>query len=140
MKNVAEKFILFIRYSSCGLVSFFVELSLLYTFSYSLLLPYYIAVPAAFFTATTLQYSLCHWWVFKRTKRSVKFEYAYFMIILFSGMMWSLILVTLFINLFAVNVVVARMMAGCFTGVWNFYLNARFNFRAHALVHPHRKR
>jgi len=129
-----ERCILFARYSSCGFLSFCAELTLLYIFYYILLLPYYIAVPAAFLTATTLQYTLCHWWVFKRTKRSVKFEYAYFMLILFSGMLCSLVLVTLFIQVLMVNVLVARIIAGCFTGVWDFYLNARFNFRTHALL------
>jgi len=51
-----------------------------------------------------------------------------------SGLAWALLLVVLFVQLFNAPVLLARILAGIFTSVWNFYLNARFNFRSRAFI------
>jgi putative flippase GtrA len=122
------------RYSVSGVTSFILELLLLTLLLLALSLPYYVAVPLGFAVATTAQWLICHWWVFTRSGRRVPREYSYFFAILFTGLVWATLLVAIFVQTLGLDVYAARILAAVFTGLWSFYLNARFNFRAHAFL------
>jgi putative flippase GtrA len=134
VRRFLKRFRLFYRYNVSGIVSFVLELAILYACIQWFGLSYLIAVPVAFALSTVAQYIICHWWVFKRSGRSVPFEYAYFTLILLSGMVWTFLIVTLLVQTFQIDVYSARILAGIFTGLWDYYLNARFNFRAHPFL------
>ena len=123
------------RYSVWGVASFLLELVLLSVFLQAALLPYYLAVPLAFAVATSLFWLFCHVYVFAKSGFKVKVEYEVFFLIQFVGLLIVTGLVVLFVNTLGVPVVVARILSSVFTGLWNFYLHARFNFRAHAFLH-----
>ena len=125
---------LFIRYNISSFLTFVLELLVLYVLVQEFLLAYYIAVPISFALTTTAQWVMCHWWVFKRSGRRVPIEYVYFWTILLSGLFWATIFVAIFVQLFGLDVYVARIAASPLTGLWDFYLNARFNFRAHPFL------
>ena len=135
-----KKLKLFYRYSVSGLVSFALELLVLYALIQLLSWSFYIAVPLAFALTTTAQWVVCHWWVFKKSRRPMEIEYGYFFVILLSGLFWATLLVALFVRAFGMDVYIARILAGPFPGLWDFYLNARFNFRAHPFLHRFLKR
>ena len=130
MSSFFKKLILFIRYSISGGISFLLELGVLYILAFQLLLPYYFSVPIAFFLTTTVQFAIVHLWVFSRSRRKVEIEYEYFVLILLSGLVLATGLVAVFTALFNLDPVTARLTSGVFTGLWSFYLNARYNFRA----------
>ena len=135
MSTFLKEGIFFLRYSAAGLTAFGFELLLLN----ALLLrfpniPYYFTVAAAFAIVTIFQYEACHWWVFRSHERPMRMEYMYFVAILLTGLLLTVGLVSLFVNAFGISVVLARAISGLFVGLWDFYLNARFNFRVHAFL------
>lgn len=134
MKTFLEQFTVFARYSAAGLASLGFELVLLYGLLHFLNVPYYVSVSIAFIVSTIVQYGVCHLWVFGNSGRPLQTEYVYFASILLTGLLLTNVLVILFVNVFAMSVVLARLASGIFTGLWDFYLNARFNFRAHAFL------
>ncbi|MDO8552235.1 MAG: GtrA family protein [bacterium] len=134
MRAFQDQFIIFLRYSAAGLTSLGFELLLLSALLRLLEAPYYISVSIAFVVATIFQYEACHWWVFGSSSRSVSKEYIYFAMILLSGLVLTDGLVILFVNTFGLSVVMARLIVAVFVGLWDFYLNARFNFRVHAFL------
>lgn len=139
MKNMFQKFILLIRYSAAGIAFFIVELALLQLLLLETSLPSSVCVGIAFTISITGQYAFCHWWVFKKSQRRMHVEYFYFVFILISGLMIAVGLVSLFVHLFGISVIFARIISGIFSGLWDFYINARFNFRAHPFLHQYRK-
>lgn len=134
MRRLLVKLKLFYRYSVSGLVSFLLELGVLYACLQWFAMSFYIAIPLAFALTTTAQWVICHWWVFRRSGRKAEVEYVYFWTILLTGLLWTTFLVILLMRLAALNVYEARTVAGIFTALWDFYLNARFNFRAHPFL------
>jgi putative flippase GtrA len=129
-----KQLILLYRYGISGVSSFLLELGVLYVAVQICGLSYLVAVPLAFVLTTVAQYGICHWWVFRHSGRRMRLEYGYFFLILCSGLVWATLLVALFVQTLGLNVYEARALAGVFTGLWDFYLNARFNFRAHAFL------
>jgi putative flippase GtrA len=137
IKQLLQKLYLFLAYNASAFSTFLLELVVLYLCNGILNIPYYAAVPVAFIGATLVHYVICRLWVFDHSGRALVFESSYFFSILGSGLVWTLLLVAVFIQFWAVPVIVARILAGIFTSVWSFYLNARFNFRARAFI-PHK--
>ena len=134
MNNFLKQCTIFFRYSVAGITSLGFELLLLGALLKFFFAPYYISVAIAFVTATVFQYGACHLWVFGSSKRPMPQEYMYFALILLSGLLLTDGLVVLFVNMFGMAVIVARLIVSVFVGLWDFYLNARFNFRVHAFL------
>ena len=134
MNKFLKECIIFARYSASGISAFVFELGLLYGLLRFLNVPYYVSVAIAFVIATVFQYGICHWWVFGNSRRPVRIEYIYFASIMATGLLLAVGLTALFVNVFAMSIIVARTISSLFTGLWDFYLNARFNFRAHAFL------
>lgn len=139
MNGFLKKILLALRYDASSFFTFLLELGVLYLCTEVASISYLIAVPIAFITTTFVHYAICHVWVFTRSCRSLPAEYTYFMSILFSGLLWTLVLVIFFVHVFAIDVLLARIFAGIFTSVWNFYLNARFNFHIPLFLSKNKK-
>jgi putative flippase GtrA len=134
MRKFAEKCILLFRYSAVGVLAFILELGMLYALLRVLSAPYYVSVAIAFVVSIVLQYAATHAWVFEYSGRRMRIEFFYFGFILITGLALTIALVMLFVTEFHMNVVAARTISGIFTGLWDFYLNARFNFRARTFL------
>lgn len=135
MSTFLKEGIFFLRYSAAGLTAFGFELLLLNTLLLRFSnIPYYFIVAGAFAFVTIFQYEACHWWVFRSHERPMRMEYMYFVAILLSGLLLTVVLVSLFVNVFAISVVMARTISGLFVGLWDYYMNDRFNFRVHAFL------
>ncbi len=138
VKKFWSKLSVFLGYNASSLFTFLLELGVLYLCNTTLYLPYYFAVPIAFISTTLVQYIICHFWVFNKSGRVIALEWAYFMSILTTGLLLTLLQVTLLVQVFGLAVITSRVLAGILTALWDFYLNARFNFRARAFM-PHKK-
>lgn len=121
--------ILFEKYSIAGGISFLLELMLLYILT-GASVPYYVSIPSAFILSTFVQFLICHAWVFAKSGRTASVEYGYFLSILISGLILTSVIALPLIRFFGINIYIARIGAGIFTWLWDFYLNARFNFRS----------
>jgi len=139
MHTFLKKMLLALRYDASSFVTFLLELLVLQACLQFTDLTYILAVPIAFVLATLAHYALCHMWVFTKSGRSIPAEYTYFISILLSGLLWTVILVAFFVQIFSMDVLVARTVAGLFTSIWNFYLNARFNFHIPLFLAKRRK-
>jgi len=125
----------FLRFDATAFLTFLLELGILYVCMRVPSLPYLVSVAIAFILSTLAQYALCHAWVFVRSGRTMPVEYGYFMLILGAGLLWTLLLVGFFVQFLGVSVIVGRILAGAFIGLWDFYLNARFNFHSPFSLH-----
>lgn len=125
-----NRFVLFVRYDVSGVSAFLAELVLLYVFLNTLGWSLYMAVPVSFAITATIQWSICHLWVFSNSHRPARTEYAYFVSILLSGLVFATVFVALLVHFFAIDPIIARILSGTFTGLWGFYLNAHYNFRS----------
>ncbi len=134
MKNLFKRLMLLVRYSGVGILAFIFELAMLYALLHLLSTPYYVSVAIAFVVSITFQYTATHLWVFERSGRRIYAEFLFFTLILVTGLALTLGLVIFFVNILVVNALVARTLSGIFTGLWDFYLNARFNFHARAFL------
>ena len=139
MHPLLKKILLALRYDASSFFTFLLELLVLYLSLHFASMPYIFAVPFAFLTTTLVHYAICHVWVFTKSCRSLPAEYTYFMGILLTGLLWTILLVAFFVQIFNMDVVVARIVAGIFTSMWNFYLNARFNFHIPLFFAKHKK-
>ena len=139
MHPLLKKILLALRYDASSFFTFLLELLVLYLSLHFAAMPYILAVPLAFLTTTLVHYAICHVWVFTKSCRSLPAEYTYFMGILLTGLLWTILLVAFFVQIFNMDVVVARIVAGIFTSMWNFYLNARFNFHIPLFFAKHKK-
>jgi len=134
MSKLFKEGITFARYSAAGISAFIFELGLLYVLLRLLEGTSYFSVAIAFVIATVFQYGICHLWVFGSSRRPMRIEYIYFASIMLSGLLWAVGLTALFVDVLGISVIISRAISGIFTGLWDFYLNARFNFRAHAFL------
>ena len=134
MKNFFQECKFFLRYSAAGLTALGFELLLLGALLKFFSAPYYVSVAISFVVSTVAQYGVCHWWVFGSSRRPLQTEYTYFALILLSGLLLTDGLVVLFVSILGMDVILARLISAVFVGLWDFYLNARFNFRVHAFL------
>jgi putative flippase GtrA len=134
MHHLTQMAALFIRYTAAGVIAFIFELILLNILLETSSLPYYASVGIAFTVSLTLLYVACHLWVFQRSGRKVPVEYGYFFLILVTGLLITLVIVTALVDLFDMNILLARMLSAVVSGTWGFYLNGKFNFRAHPFL------
>lgn len=140
MKKFFDRLILLVRYSAVGVAAFIFELAMLYALLHYVSAPYYVSVAIAFIVSITVQYAATHVWVFEQSGRNLTAEFLFFSLILITGLILTEGLVILFVNLFVINAVIARTLSGTFTGLWDFYLNARFNFKASAFLYRNKNR
>lgn len=119
----------FLGYAASGSLTTLAELVFLNALLSATHLPYYFAVPIAFATFTTIHYLVCRYVIFGPSPRPVVVEYAYFVTILFSGMLLTTTIVTLFVEFVYPNPLIGRVLAGVFVVFWDYNMNVRFNFR-----------
>ncbi len=118
------------QFSLLGAAAFVASVGFLYIF-YDLWGWYYTpAVALSFGLGSTSHYFLSRWLVFHSTARSLEMGLLYFIII---NVIDALIIiggVTILVQLASADVYVARIGMGLVAGVINFFLNARYNFKA----------
>ena len=118
------------KFSLMGALAFIVSLGLLYVFYDVLSLPYYVAIALSFGLGAALHYFGARWFIFTDTERSVPMGLAYFIVINLIDAAIITVGTTLLVEYLWFDVYWARVAVGLLAGVTNFFLNARYNFRA----------
>lgn len=118
------------KYSAVGIISFLLDLALLTLLVEKFSVPYQAAVPAAFFVITSLQHYANRHLVFSPSARHYSAEYLYFIAIAIVAGAIVTGATMLFVEYFGFSVYAGRIFASGLGGLWSFYVNARFNFRA----------
>lgn len=119
----------FSGYTASGVVTTGLEFVILYVLLTGLGLGYVVAVPTAYIVTTLLHYVICHFLVFHPSGRPPWLEFSYFVVILLLGAGLNSLLVSFGVEVLALNVYVARVASGALIMLFNYYANARYNFR-----------
>lgn len=118
-----------LKYGLVGGGTFLVELPLLYLLLKYTTLHYTVAITILFILATISNYYFSRKFVFKNTTRGVKSGYIFFLAISSIGLLLTLGIVFLLVDVFSVHVLISRTIAVGLVYLWNFGANQYFNFK-----------
>jgi putative flippase GtrA len=119
----------FVKYSVVGVSTFLLDLLLLYIFTDIFSINYLVSTLVAFLTAVSINYFICRRQVFSSSKRGIKDGYLYFLIIIFFGVIITLGLMYVLVDILNIYVLHARIIVAGFVGIFNFLINDKFNFK-----------
>jgi putative flippase GtrA len=119
----------FLKYASVGTSTFLFDLFLLYLLIDYIKIHYALATPLAFGVAVSINYFISRRFVFKGTLRSAPAGYGIFMVIALTGMATVTGLMVVFIEVFHLRYLPARIMIAGIVGLWNYFMNLYVNFK-----------
>jgi len=119
----------FIKYSLIGCLTFLFDLLLLYVSVDVLHINYLLSVFCAFLIAVSVNYFLSRKEVFVGSGRGPVLGYLYFLTIISGGVVIMLGLMYLLVEIFQMDIFVARVSVAGLVGIFNFLMNDRFNFK-----------
>ena len=119
----------FLRYTAVGLITFGVDLTLLFIFIDLFLVPPVIASGVSFLIAVTLNYVVSRRYVFSQTKRDIKTGYGNFLVIVLVGLGVVMGGMYLLVTILGFNYLISRLFVASLTGVWNYMMNLYINFK-----------
>lgn len=90
---------------------------------------YLIATGLAFVTAVSINYLVSRKFVFSKTTRKMSHGYYGFLFISGIGLLLVIILMALFVEVFAMDYLLSRILTAGFVGMWNYLMNLYFNFK-----------
>lgn len=117
-----------IRYSIVGILSFSIDLLLLYLITDKIGFFYLGSATISFILATTFNYILNRKWGYRETKRSNTFAYSSFFLVNLTGLIIVLSLLALFVEVFQFHYILSRIFAGLIAGLIDFLLNTIITF------------
>ena len=124
-----ERFQRLLKYSLVGVTTFLFDLSLLWILTDFIHLNYLLAAFIAFFVAVSINYFVSRHKVFKSSERGLREGYLYFLLIVSAGVLIMLGLMYVFVSLLHLNILIARTIVAGFVGLFNFFVNDKFNFK-----------
>lgn len=119
----------FLRYAFVGLVTFGLDLALLFVLIDFFLVSPVIAAGIAFLIAVTLNYVVSRRYVFSKTQRGIKTGYGNFLIIVLVGLGFVMGGMYLLVSVLGFNYFIARLLVASCTGIWNYLMNLYVNFK-----------
>ena len=119
----------FLKYATVGAATFLFDLLLLYLFIDHLGTDYVLATPLAFAIAISVNYFISRRYVFTGTLRSVHTGYGIFLLIAGAGMAGVTGLMVLFVEVFRLPYLPARVLVAGIVGLWNYLMNLYVNFK-----------
>lgn len=118
----------FFRFSTIGVLSFVIDLTLLYLLTEHVNIPYLGSATCAFIIATLLQYVFVRKQAFKESKRSHDQGYSSFMALSLFNLLIMLVALSLAVETLHLNYLVARIVIATLVGIWNFFATSKFVF------------
>jgi len=112
-----------------GLVTFSLDLALLFLFIDVFHMYYLLSAATAFIIATSINYVLSRRYVFLGTDRPVHSGYAFFILIGVVGVCAITVLMYLFVDILHLHYIVSRVLVAFVVGWWNYLMNLYVNFR-----------
>lgn len=128
-----------VKYTIPGIITFGIDLALLWIFLDFTSLHYIPAAVLAFSIGTSINYVAAHQWVFNGTKRGFHEGYVYFMVLSTIGVVLTAGIMALFVEVIDLKPLPARLLTAAVVGLWNFGMNYFINFKMHH-HHPSRAR
>lgn len=119
----------FTQYSTVGVSTFALDLLLIYLFKTYLGMGNVAAVSLGFALAITVNFFCSYYWVFRGTERDRLSGYVIFVSLATLGLLVVLSGTLLLVQLFAVNIYLARSIVAAIVGLANFLINTFFNFK-----------
>lgn len=121
---------LFGRSTIVSVVTFAIDLALLWLLVEHLGAAYIPAAALAFLIAISLNYVVSRLWVFRRSDRGLASGFLYFLMIAGVGLVTTLAVFVLLVEFAGLFYIVARAIASVVAGILVFALNAVLNFKA----------
>jgi len=119
----------FLKYTSVGVSTFLFDLFLLYLLTDYFKIHYALATPLAFGIAVSINYFISRRFVFKGTLRSIHAGYGVFLAIAGTGMAAVTGLMVVFVEVFHMEYLPARVIIAGLVGLWNYFMNLYVNFK-----------
>ena len=119
----------FLKYASVGGSTFLFDLLLLYVFIDYFKIYYVLATAMAFGVAVSINYFASRRFVFKGTLRAVHEGYGIFILIALAGLGAVTGLMILFVEVFHLHYIPARVITAGIVGMWNYFMNLYVNFK-----------
>jgi putative flippase GtrA len=125
----------FIRFSTIGILSFAIDISLLYILTDHAHIPYLGSAACAFAVATLFQYLFMRKHTFKESKRAHDQGYSSFMAVSLFNLLIMLVALSIAVEFFHFNYLIARIIIATLVGIWNFFATSKFVFNVE-LIKP----
>lgn len=119
----------FLKYASVGTSTFLFDLLLLYILIDYVKIYYPLATALAFGVAVSINYFISRRFVFTGTLRSVHAGYGMFLSIALVGMGAVTGLMVVFVEVFHLSYLPARVIIAGIVGLWNYLMNLYVNFK-----------
>jgi putative flippase GtrA len=119
----------FLKYASVGGSTFVFDLFLLYLLIDYFRIYYVLATAMAFGVAVSINYFVSRRFVFKGTLRSVHEGYGIFILTALVGLGTVTGLMVLFVEVFHLHYIPARIIIAGIVGLWNYFMNLYVNFK-----------
>lgn len=120
---------LFMRNAAASVVSFLVDLALLWGMVERLDWDKLAAAAAAFVIANAVHYLIARVWVFHESDQTLLAGYGWFLVNALAGLAVIMALFALLTDVVGIPYLIARVFASLCAGTVVFVLNAIFNFR-----------
>jgi len=119
----------FLRYSVTGISSFGLDLLILRVLTETFHVYYLVSAVIAFIIGVSVNYITSREYAFRGSSRGLAGGYARFLGIALAGVVIIVLSMSALVENFGVPYMIARVIVACFVGVWNFTMNAFWNFR-----------
>lgn len=119
----------FLRYTVTASSSFVLDLILLWVLTELFHVYYLVSVGLAFAVAVSVNYVTSRAYAFEESSRGLFDGYVRFIGIALVGIGIIMLSVHSLVETLGFPYLVARIMVGCVAGVWNYTMNAYWNFR-----------
>lgn len=119
----------FLKYSSVGISTFWLDLALLFVFVEKMKWPYLWATGGAFLIAVSLNYFISRKYVFKETSRSMHAGYIRFISMAILGVILVAWGMKICVGLLGWNYLISRILIAAIVGMWNYLFNLFINFQ-----------
>ena len=119
----------FIRYNFAAGIATFIDI-FLYWIAVTFLGIYYLISGTITFTiGLIINYSLNRVWGFKETKRKFVSGFIFFSLIGLSALIIAMLFLALFVEIFKINYLLARILVVLIVIPWNYFLNVLITFK-----------
>lgn len=119
----------FLRYMVTSCSSFALDLGFLWMFTEVLHIYYLTSVALAFSIGVSFNYVTSRAYAFRGSTRGLVDGYFRFLVIALTGMAFILLAMHTLVETLHVEYLFARVIVGTFVGMWNYTMNAFWNFR-----------
>ena len=116
------------RYALSAWFSFALDLTLLWLLVRLLDMHYTLAATIGFIVASSVQYAISRVWAFRGTRRNAIGGYVRFIFVALVGLGIIVGGMIVLVEKFLLPYIIARILIAGIAGLWNFSLNAYWNF------------